>query len=117
MLFSLASVFMKFQTIEPDVVLKDGDEIDGLKVIHTPGHTKGSICLYKPGEILFAGDALRTDKGGNPKPSPKMMNLDTREALESVEKLAALEFHVLLPGHGVPAINRAGPVQVRRHPR
>jgi glyoxylase-like metal-dependent hydrolase (beta-lactamase superfamily II) len=62
----------------PDVLLKDNDLIQigsgfNLKVIHTPGHTPGSICLYTEGH-LFTGDTLfvgavgRTDlPGGSPK--------------------------------------------------
>ncbi len=56
-----------------DVLLNDGDEISfgeiTLKVIHTPGHSKGGICLYTK-ETLFAGDTLfagsigRTDLPG-----------------------------------------------------
>jgi len=46
-----------------EIILNDGDEIDfagvKLKVIHTPGHTPGGICLYSENEdILFAGDTL-----------------------------------------------------------
>ena len=48
-------------SFEPDTLLKDGDKIEFgdlyLKVIHTPGHTKGGICLYYPG-VLFTGDTL-----------------------------------------------------------
>ncbi len=56
-----------------DIVLKDGDEISfgeiTLKVIHTPGHSRGGICLYTPGHLfagdtLFAGSIGRTDLPG-----------------------------------------------------
>ena len=57
----------------PDILLKDGDVIEigetALRVIHTPGHTMGSICLYSDGN-LFTGDTLfvgavgRTDLAG-----------------------------------------------------
>lgn len=60
-------------TPDPDAFLADGDDVEipgiSLKVIHTPGHTPGSICLYAPG-ILFSGDTLfqgsigRTDMPG-----------------------------------------------------
>ena len=58
---------------KPDQLLKDGDLVKigktELKVIHTPGHTKGSICLYTPGHIftgdtLFVGGIGRTDLPG-----------------------------------------------------
>ncbi|MCD6364103.1 MAG: MBL fold metallo-hydrolase [Synergistetes bacterium] len=48
---------------EADGYLSEGDEIEvgslKLEVIHTPGHTAGSVCLYLKGEsILFSGDTL-----------------------------------------------------------
>ena len=47
-----------------DCALKDGDDFFGWKVIHTPGHTPGSICLYSADEgILISGDTL-FDYGG-----------------------------------------------------
>ena len=59
---------------EPDVLLKDNDlsqigEGINLKVVHTPGHTPGSICLYSDGHIftgdtLFVGAVGRTDLPG-----------------------------------------------------
>ena len=54
------SAFMRFNRMKADILLKDSDTIDGLTVIHTPGHTDGSICLYLPGRALFVGDALLT---------------------------------------------------------
>ena len=43
----------------PDTVLTDGMEIEGWSVIHTPGHTPGSICLYKAAEkALISGDTM-----------------------------------------------------------
>ena len=49
--------------ISADEYVQDGDEINicgiNIKVIHTPGHTKGGICWYIPGEgLLFSGDTL-----------------------------------------------------------
>jgi glyoxylase-like metal-dependent hydrolase (beta-lactamase superfamily II) len=99
--------FMKIKTVKPDIILKEGDEIAGLKVIHCPGHTEGSMCLYKPGEILFVGDVVRTDGSGHVKGPTKMMSLDIEEAWESVGKIAKLEFDILLPGHGKPIIHDA----------
>lgn len=59
-------------TVEPDVLLKDGEEfeIEGIKFIAilTPGHTAGSMCFYMEkehfliaGDTLFAGSVGRTD--------------------------------------------------------
>jgi hydroxyacylglutathione hydrolase len=46
---------------EPDLILKDGDSVwdTELITIHTPGHTKGSVCFYSENqEALFSGDTL-----------------------------------------------------------
>jgi len=60
-------------SLKPNVLLEDGDEIkignDVLKVLHTPGHTRGGICLYVKGHVftgdsLFVGAVGRTDLPG-----------------------------------------------------
>ncbi|MBQ9545006.1 MAG: MBL fold metallo-hydrolase [Clostridia bacterium] len=52
---------------EADIVLSDGDAISlgeiSLKVVHTPGHTKGSVC-FDGGDALFSGDTLFRDGFG-----------------------------------------------------
>lgn len=85
----------------PDRMVYDGDEIvfgkESLKVIHTPGHTPGGICLYnKPnlfcGDTLFAGGVGRTDFPGG----------STAQLLDSIRKklLVMPEETVVWPGHG-----------------
>lgn len=58
---------------EPDLLLRDKDTVEfgniTLTVIHTPGHSRGGICLYTPGHLfagdtLFAGSIGRTDLPG-----------------------------------------------------
>ncbi|WP_296886898.1 MBL fold metallo-hydrolase [uncultured Methanobrevibacter sp.] len=78
-----------------DIELKDGDEVGGFKVIHTPGHTRGGICLWD-GVNLISGDTVfsnggvgRFDIGG-----------DLNDLMESVFKLTKLDVVNLLPGHG-----------------
>ncbi|NLK64087.1 MAG: MBL fold metallo-hydrolase [Tissierellia bacterium] len=55
------SMFRKDISIKADVLLKDGDEISlgdlKFEIIHTPGHTKGGICI-KVGNIMMTGDTL-----------------------------------------------------------
>jgi len=88
-------------SIKADRLLKHGDKIDfgklRLKVIHTPGHTPGGICL-KTGENLFTGDTLflrsvgRTDLAGG----------DQNALIQSIKKkLYKLpEDTIVYPGHG-----------------
>jgi hydroxyacylglutathione hydrolase len=68
-------------------------------ILHTPGHTEGSICLYFPaekkliaGDTLFAGSIGRTDLPGGS--MPKIM----RSLHETV--LALPDETVVVPGHG-----------------
>jgi glyoxylase-like metal-dependent hydrolase (beta-lactamase superfamily II) len=87
----------------PDASLEDGQAISiaGLTgtILHTPGHTEGSVCLYLPqqtlllaGDTLFAGSVGRTDlPGGN-----------TSKLLKSIrDSLLTLPDEVtVIPGHG-----------------
>jgi len=102
LLFKLASPLMGFHPVVPDIILKDNMDIAGYKVIFTPGHTNGSICLYQPGKTIFVGDALKSDADGNPWPPSKTMSIDVNEAKRSVIAISKLEFDILLPGHGAP---------------
>lgn len=102
LLFKLASPLMGFHPVVPDIILKDNMDIAGYKVIFTPGHTNGSICLYQSGKTIFEGDALKSDADGNPWPPSKTMSIDLNEAKRSVIAISKLEFDILLPGHGAP---------------
>jgi glyoxylase-like metal-dependent hydrolase (beta-lactamase superfamily II) len=85
----------------PVTALHDGDFIDlgggeGLNVIHTPGHTVGSMCLLGSGN-LFSGDTVFADGGVG------RWDLDTGnydQLLASLEKLAGLDVDNVYPGHG-----------------
>jgi glyoxylase-like metal-dependent hydrolase (beta-lactamase superfamily II) len=85
---------------DPDAFLADGDEVDvdgvKLRVIHTPGHTQGSVCFYAngalfAGDTLFAGSIGRTDLPGG----------DYDQEMASIcDRLLALpDDTVVLPGH------------------
>jgi hydroxyacylglutathione hydrolase len=107
LIFGILIKFMKIKKIDPDMTLKEGDIIGGLKVIHSPGHTVGSISLYNEGSVLFSGDALITDKHSNFKGFNKIATSDAVEAVKTIKKLKNLKFEVLLPGHGSPILKNA----------
>ena len=107
LLFKLLSPLVRFPPVEPDIVIKENTELAGFRIIHTPGHTNGSICLYQSGKVLFAGDALRSDQSGNPEPPSKMMAADIVQAKASVAVIAGLDFETLLVGHGAPVKGKA----------
>lgn len=83
-----------------DRLLKEGDEVSVgsgcLRVIHTPGHTPGGICLYGPG-ILLSGDTLfRSSVGRWDFPGS-----DEQALHRSLRKLAVLSPETIVyPGHG-----------------
>lgn len=82
----------------------------GLLVIHTPGHTEGSICLYHAkSKSLFTGDLVFTD--GNVG-RWDLSTGDFGQIVRSLEKLVGLEVQNLYPGHG-PYAERDGLDHVR----
>jgi glyoxylase-like metal-dependent hydrolase (beta-lactamase superfamily II) len=85
-----------------DFLLREGDLEVGehrFQVLHTPGHSPGSVSLYWPerkalftGDVLFPGGLGRTDLPGG----------DGRRLKESILRLAELDVEWLLAGHGEP---------------
>lgn len=91
------------ERVEVDSELKDGDRLTvgpvELTVLHTPGHTQGSCCLWIPAEQkLIAGDTLFRDSIGR----TDLPGGDSRRILASIkEKLLGLpEETRVYPGHG-----------------
>jgi len=95
---------------EDDIQLKGGEvlkPLGGLKVVHTPGHTPGSISLFSaPNKLLIVGDALNK-RSGTLRLPPKMASTDLVQAMDSVKKMAQLDFDILCCGHGRPLIGGA----------
>jgi glyoxylase-like metal-dependent hydrolase (beta-lactamase superfamily II) len=93
---------LKPATFTPDIILKEGDRIDGLTCIHLPGHTPGSIGLLdEASKTFFAGDMIRSD-GTSLSEGPAGFTMDLPRSRESIRKIAMLEFDTLLVGHGKP---------------
>ena len=86
--------------IIPDMLLSDGDTIEGYEVIHTPGHTPGSISLFDPeSRDLISGDTVFSDGAFGRFDFPG----GSREILEaSLDRIAEFKVTGLYPGHGVP---------------
>lgn len=71
-------------------------DIPGLKVVHTPGHTKGSCCILLEEEgILFSGDTLFAQSPGH----PHTPTGDMTELRESMAKLVDVGFKIICAGH------------------
>lgn len=104
----LAAYFGIFEGVQPQPLggyLNDGDIISvgkmELHVLHTPGHSPGSVCFYEPNEkVLFSGDTLfrcgmgRTDlQGGN---YQALIDSITKKLLPLPDETA------VYCGHGLP---------------
>ncbi len=101
---------LKPPKVEVDILLNQGSRLSvlgGMEVIHTPGHTPGSISLYFPSQgLLIAGDAMEGKKGKLSLPNP-WFSADMEQAKASVYRLAQLDFDVLCLSH-FPPIRKNG---------
>jgi len=107
--FKVMSPIFRTTPVEPDLRLKEGDTIGRLAVIHTPGHTPGSISLFdRQGRVLFVGDTARFLKGKLEGP-PRQFTPRMDQARASIERLSSLDFDVMLSGHGEPLRSEDAP--------
>jgi glyoxylase-like metal-dependent hydrolase (beta-lactamase superfamily II) len=82
--------------------VNDGDDVFGLRMIATPGHTAGHIVVHDPaGRVVIAGDALNNQNGALSGPNARF-TADMALAIQSVAKIGALDFETLYVGHGDP---------------
>ena len=91
---------MGYRPFKPDICLKGGETIDGLKVLHLPGHSRGSICLYKPGDTIFTGDTIMTTRGGVLVKIRSFVTQSVEKTRKATQEVAKLKFNILCPGHG-----------------
>ena len=88
------------QEVDPDIYVNDKDKLDlgelRLSFIHTPGHTKGCMCIRVnnemfTGDTLFAGSIGRTD----------LYSGNYKQIEKSLKKLSKYEDNINIhPGHG-----------------
>ncbi|MCQ1536749.1 MBL fold metallo-hydrolase [Methanosarcina sp. KYL-1] len=104
----------KSPTVKPVITYEEGDQIpigngEFLEVIHTPGHSRGSICLYEPAsKSLFSGDTVFPGGGFG---RMDFEGSEPEKMLGSVEKLTKLDVKNLYSGHGAPT-DRDGNKQI-----
>jgi len=101
--------------VKVDIEVGDGDELPlagGISILHTPGHTPGSICVFlKSGGAVFTGDLL-AQRFGLKWPSIPF-TADVAQLKHSVQKLAGYQFESACFGHGSPITVNAG-TRIRR---
>ena len=91
-----------FDRFKPDVYLTDGQNLEvygfKAKVIHIPGHTKGSVGILTDDGDLFAGDTFINKR------KPEIANyIENQSELEkSIARLKMMNIRKVYPGHGKP---------------
>ena len=92
----------RYDSFKPDIILEEGHDLSehGLdaRVVHVPGHSKGSIGVLTTAGDLFCGDIL----GNTGKPEKTTIVDDSAELDASVDRLRTLEIETVYPGHGKP---------------
>jgi hydroxyacylglutathione hydrolase len=108
-LFGIASLLQKTQKkmaekirFKPDFFLKDGQSMKkygfDAKIMHIPGHTKGSIAVLTKERDLFIGDTLVNMR----KPDTAIIIESEDDLKASLEKIKKLKIRTVYPGHGRP---------------
>lgn len=99
---------LRTRPVREVVTFADGETLDlpgSPRIIHTPGHTPGSVAVHVPAvDALFVGDAMTTRNvlTGERGPRPAPFTLDPEGASVSLAKLEAVQATWVLPGHGPP---------------
>jgi len=98
--FIIMRIFRAKPSPPADILVRDGDSVElgslKLKVIHTPGHSPGSMCIYMPGYVitgdtLFVGGFGSTDLPGG---SWELLHSSITDRLFTLP-----EDTIVLPGH------------------
>jgi len=86
-----------------DKTVRDGailPYVGGIRVIHTPGHTPGHICLYlEQSRVCVCGDALNINGGKLTGPNPQF-TYDLEEGIRSLERLKEYDIDAIVAYHG-----------------
>ncbi len=98
-----------------DFLLEDGAELDGLELIHTPGHAAGHVCMLA-GDVLLIGDHVLSQTIPQQWPEGLLPYTGLGRYLESLDKVALLRgVRVALGGHEAPVENLAERIdEIRR---
>jgi glyoxylase-like metal-dependent hydrolase (beta-lactamase superfamily II) len=103
---SRGRIFAAMTPEPPEFVsIADGDVLPmlgGLEVIHTPGHTPGSVCLYgRRDNVLFVGDTLQR-RFGRVSYASALYSDDVTAARRAVKRLASLDVNTIVFSHYPP---------------
>jgi glyoxylase-like metal-dependent hydrolase (beta-lactamase superfamily II) len=89
---------------QADLLLADGDRLPGLRVVHAPGHTAGSVAFATEDGALLTGDAVFGDAEGRAHYPSRALGLDPGQARATAKMLVERGWAPLYPGHGMPIL-------------
>lgn len=105
LVFRRIAGLLRVRSVNVDVLLHEGDIIPvlgGLKVLHVPGHTPGSVCLLSESRgVLFSGDIMFNSGDRLSQPLP-LFQQDRLLADQSLKKLLPLDIQLCCFGHSPP---------------
>ncbi|MDR2845974.1 MAG: MBL fold metallo-hydrolase [Candidatus Methanoplasma sp.] len=89
-----------------EIIDSDTEIEKGIRLVHTPGHTPGSMSVYIQADkrYVLAGDAI-PKKGNYEKLMPPAINTDPDAALKSIKEIIKYA-DVIIPGHDLPFVTR-----------
>lgn len=112
-------VLHRFVMVEPtqaDIYLEDGDSLGdyGIDayVLHTPGHTMGSLSLIVEGRHAFVGDLVSTFRKPHPQ---RYIAHDWSLIADSLDRLKSLELEWIYAGHGNLPLDRESLMALELH--
>jgi hydroxyacylglutathione hydrolase len=94
--------FFIYHNFKPDITVADGEDLNpygiDARIVHIPGHSRGSIGVLTGQGDFFCGDLL----SGSRPPHKNSLVDDAAEMDASVEKLKSLNIRIVYPGHDRP---------------
>ena len=98
----MKKMIAEFESFKPDIFLEEGQGLQEFgfdaKILHVPGHTKGSIAILAENGDLIVGDTLQNRNS----PHPAGIIENEAELSSSLKKLSNLNIKSVYPGHGKP---------------
>lgn len=102
LLGAYGSISRDLPKIPVEFTLEDGAELDGLRFLHTPGHSPGHVCITA-GDVLLSGDHVLSHKSTQQWPESINPYTGIGHYLDSLEKVRRLEgIGLVLGGHEAP---------------
>ena len=103
---------LRWEAPEIAMTLEDGDTVGDWRVMHTPGHTPGSMSLIRD-DVGLVGDALVFSRG-RLIPNVRHLAIDLAAQDASTKRLASAGLRTVLPGHYAPCTNPEAVDRLRR---